>query len=279
MTLYDYGAEALAIYKAPNPNDRYQAWLAYIGSYPELLSFCMLDYIEAGLHPKHIGLKKVFQQRHGVEPVKRAYKHLLVVMQETPELTQRLMPHTPLDIDVIIYHGLGNGAGTATHLNNRPTLLFGIEKIAELKWDSPSRLRALFIHEYVHLYHDSIRDDSIEMTFDDSYDDAYYKLYVEGVATFLEHVALSRKDSQPEWYITCIDKEAELKQAFLRTLKEGDDVTPYFGDWHPPLDIPDSAYFMGMQIISMMNESMSIETIMTLPFNKIKSIIDTYFEV
>jgi hypothetical protein len=85
--------------------------------------------------------------------------------------------------------------------------------------------------------------------------------------------------TQPDWFQTCIDNESRIKHIFIDTLHKDEDVTPFFGDWQPPLGIPESAYFMGMQIISMMHKTMDIKTIMILPFSDIKEAIDRYFEV
>lgn len=279
MTVYDYFYPALGIYQTTQPTKRFQAWIAYINQYPELMNFCMLDYIEEGISPRHVGLKKVFTPHAQVDRMIEAYNNIKAVLNSKDALSQNILPHNPLDLDIIIYHGLGNGAGTATTLDGRKSLLFGIEKIAELSWQSKERISALFVHEYAHLLHDAMRDESIEKTYDNTKDDAYYKLYIEGVATFLEGVVYSRGITQPEWYAMCTKNEPALKQAFLTTLEMGEDIRPYFGDWHPPLTIPESAYFMGMQIVSRLHETLDIKTIMNLPFETIKKAIDRYFEV
>ncbi len=279
MNVYDCFRNVLDIYNNTQTSKRFEAWIAYMKKYPTLLNFCMLDYIEEGLSPRHIGLKKVFHRKVRIDYMMQAYNNLKASVLEAECNVQRIFPHTPIDIDIVLYHGLGNGAGTATVLNKRPTLLFGIEKIADLKWHNPERIGALFMHEYAHLLHHSVREESIEKSYDNPYDDAYYKLYIEGVATFLEGVLYKREVTQPNWFKQCINNEAKIKAAFLKTLELKEDVKPYFGDWNPPLDIPESAYFMGMQIVSMMHETMDIKTIMQLPFDDIKTAINLYFEV
>lgn len=56
------------------------------------------------------------------------------------EATQRLQKRfieafgNDLDVDIILYLGLCNGAGWATSLTGKKTVLLGIEKIIELDW-------------------------------------------------------------------------------------------------------------------------------------------------
>ncbi|MFW5838584.1 MAG: hypothetical protein ACOC1L_01285 [Bacillota bacterium] len=279
MTVYDYFYSAFLVYQTAQPTKRFKAWIAYINQYPALMNFCLLDYIQDGISPRQVGLKKVFTRLVRVDKMIEAYHNIMTILKNKEALSQKIFLHEPLDLDIILYHGLGNGAGTATTLNNRKCLLFGIEKIAALSWQSKARLRALFIHEYAHLLHDFLRTDSIEKTYDNTKDNAYYRLYIEGVATYLEDVVASREVTQTDWYTRCIKNEQLLKQAFLKTLGQDGDVTPYFGDWNPPLNIPESAYFMGMQVVSMMHKTYDIKTIMTLPFTEVKTMINTYFEV
>lgn len=46
-----------------------------------------------------------------------------------------------IDLDIILYLGLCNGAGWATSLDNRNVILLGIEKIVELDWQDKKRCR------------------------------------------------------------------------------------------------------------------------------------------
>lgn len=48
-----------------------------------------------------------------------------------------------LDLDIILYLGLCNGAGWATSLHNKNVVLLGIEKIIELDWCNEEDMFAL----------------------------------------------------------------------------------------------------------------------------------------
>ena len=57
------------------------------------------------------------------------------------------------DINIILYLGLCNGAGWATTLDRKNTVLLGVEKIIELDWGDEANMRALILHEIGHLWH------------------------------------------------------------------------------------------------------------------------------
>ena len=64
------------------------------------------------------------------------------------------------DYNIVIYVGLENGAGWVTEFMGKPSILFGLEAIAELGWYK--KLRGLAIHEFGHLIHWLLRGENIE---------------------------------------------------------------------------------------------------------------------
>ncbi|MCI8364343.1 MAG: hypothetical protein HFG34_05275 [Eubacterium sp.] len=58
-----------------------------------------------------------------------------------------------LDIDIIFYLGLCNGAGWVTEYHGNTVILLGIEKIMELNWCSLDDMYGLIYHELGHVYH------------------------------------------------------------------------------------------------------------------------------
>ncbi len=63
---------------------------------------------------------------------------------------------TELQVQLVFYMGLCNGAGWATTLNGNPAVLLGIEKIVELDWCDKDAMTALIYHELGHIWHGSI---------------------------------------------------------------------------------------------------------------------------
>jgi len=60
-----------------------------------------------------------------------------------------------LEVDIILYLGLCNGAGWVTTVNNQTRILLGIEKIIELNWRKPNDMIGLIYHELGHVYQDT----------------------------------------------------------------------------------------------------------------------------
>ena len=58
-----------------------------------------------------------------------------------------------VDVDVVLYLGLCNGAGWVTDVNGRRSILLGIEKIIELDWCGRDAMTGLIVHELGHAYH------------------------------------------------------------------------------------------------------------------------------
>ena len=56
------------------------------------------------------------------------------------------------DADIVLYIGLCNGAGWVTKIQERTTVLLGIEKIIELDWCGKDDMIGLMIHELGHVY-------------------------------------------------------------------------------------------------------------------------------
>ena len=55
-----------------------------------------------------------------------------------------------VDVDVVLYLGLCNGAGWVTDVNGRRSILLGIEKIIELDWCGRDAMPGLIVHELGH---------------------------------------------------------------------------------------------------------------------------------
>ena len=58
-----------------------------------------------------------------------------------------------LDIDIVLYVGLCNGAGWVTNIGGRDTILLGAEKILELGWQDLDSMYGLIYHELGHAFH------------------------------------------------------------------------------------------------------------------------------
>lgn len=85
-----------------------------------------------------------------------------------------------LDVDIIFYLGLCNGAGWVTEYNGHNVILLGIEKIMELKWCSLDDMYGLIYHELGHIYQKQYG--ILKRTFNNNTDSFLWQLFTEGIA-------------------------------------------------------------------------------------------------
>ena len=122
--------------------------------YPELKRLLILDYESEGLDALESLISSVFNYTN----------ETIELMNETSDMIEEIVKNInnkksnfygeePLDILVVVYHGLGNSAGWATTYQNMPAILLGVEKIVDLEWNSYMKLEDLISHEYAHLIH------------------------------------------------------------------------------------------------------------------------------
>ncbi len=94
------------------------------------------------------------------------------------------------NITLVIYVGIGCGAGWTTTYSGQPSILLGLENIAEQKWHTKSKLQCLISHEIGHLVHMKWRDEW--ETFEKN-EDPLFQLYSEGFAQRCEHVIVGKE--------------------------------------------------------------------------------------
>jgi predicted SprT family Zn-dependent metalloprotease len=231
------------------------------------------DYEEEGLDAYQIALTQVFNYSNETIDLMNETSDLIEdIVKKINKKILNFFPGEKLEVQVIVYHGLGNSAGWATTYQNINTILLGIEKIVELKWNSRMKLEDLISHEYAHLIHSSIVGSLEKYT--DFYKKMVYRVYTEGFATFCENMMNGRELSMPSWYQTCIRMETKLKKEFLYRLEnKQENCLDFFGDWYKVYDIAEAGYFLGLRLITILNQTYSISEIMELDFD----VIDRYF--
>ena len=157
-----------------------------------------------------------------------------------------------LDVDVIFYLGLCNGAGWVTDYRGRKVILLGIEKMMELNWCGIGDMHGLIYHELGHVYQGQYG--VFERTFDNDADSFLWKLFVEGVAMYFEQTLVGNpnyyhqdKNGWKEW---CDSHLKEIKKDFncdLRTMTYANQR--YFGDWVEYDGHSDVGYYLGCQFV------------------------------
>jgi hypothetical protein len=127
-------------------------------------------------------LNNVFLNRSKIEKIGDIFDQI------TQNLESNIISHFQrfLDVEIILYLGLCNGAGWVTDINGRTKVLLGIEKIIELNWDNMNQMLGLIYHELGLVYQKQFG--VLERTFNNLSDQFLWQLFTEGVAMNFEQM-------------------------------------------------------------------------------------------
>ncbi len=176
-----------------------------------------------------------------------------------------------LDVDIILYLGLCNGAGWATSLDGKKTVLLGIEKIIELNWCDLQSMSSLIYHELGHIWHDMVGN--LYLTTDKQSEKSIWQLYQEGVAMYCEQLLCNNfsfyHQNNDGWLNWCTKNKEALFFEYIRRVEDGESTQVFFGDWCNYQGYSDIGYYLGCELVkSLLNKyslneiaNLSIETI------------------
>lgn len=157
-----------------------------------------------------------------------------------------------LDVDVIFYLGLCNGAGWVTRYHGRKSVLLGIEKIIELDWCGIDDMRGLIYHELGHVY--QAQYGILERSFCSDTDRFLWQLFTEGIAMYFEQVLVGDENYYHQdkngWKKWCDAHLEAIKADFDRDLQTMTFAGQcYFGDWVVYNGHGDVGYYLGCQFV------------------------------
>lgn len=203
-------------------------------------------------------------------------KSFNAVIDKLNENLSKLFDSEP-DINIILYLGLCNGAGWATTLDGKNTVLLGIEKIIELNWGDETNMRALILHEIGHLWHKL--NGNLYLPDFTKRRKAIQQLYQEGVAMVCEQILCGEefyhqdKDGWLEW---CYDNENDIKKEYLRHLDEKESVQDFFGDWCSYNGHSDVGYFLGCRFVRHLMRTRSLKEIANMKYRAINKVFTEF---
>lgn len=255
--------------------DKLSLWEEYYHSnYEEIEKKCKGDYEEEGYDWKKIALTKVFNR------VEEDYLYMAMayenIMQALKDIDVRVKETFNIDIDIniVIYAGLGTAAGWVTEYEGKRAVLFGIDKIAELRWETIEQLNSLVCHELCHVVHFDIRGEVIpSWAKNNKYNFGLWNIYEEGFAQYFQEIlGNSTVDSRGEgWALKCKAKEKELKNLYLEALKdENKGVNDFYGDWFKVLGLSDVGYYLGSKLIGELHENYDVRYIAVMSTEEIE---------
>ncbi|MDR2590724.1 MAG: hypothetical protein LBC71_07050 [Oscillospiraceae bacterium] len=190
-------------------------------------------------------------------------------LQVTENMSKRIeeVLGTDLQVDIIFYVGLCNGAGWATELNGKPAVLLGVEKIIELDWCDDESMTALIHHELGHIWHFSLHDISKQ------YSHSVVKLFCEGVAMHFEQLILGDfnyyHQSKNGWLDWCQANRTEIKFEFFRRVNANESTQDFFGDRCNYQGYSDVGYYLGCEFVKWLVQRYPFAEIAKLDYDSV----------
>ena len=243
------------------PVDRQiEAWATdYMAAWPDLLAKQQACYAEDGEDWRRVAREIVFPHLAGrLVGMEEAHGNLLALVEPVHARAQRILGFER-DIVVVIYAGIGCGAGWATTYQDLPAILFGLENAAEEGWTGPEALTGLIAHEIGHVAHYLWRQqrDIPEGS------GAWWQLYSEGFAQRCEHLIMNDESwhmacTMEGWQDWCQANEGWLATEYLRVVDAGESLRPFFGSWYDLRGWKQTGYFLGHCVIQRLEAGMDL---------------------
>lgn len=189
-------------------------------------------------------------------------------IQATQQLRERFIERfsCDLEVDIILYLGLCNGAGWATSVNGKKTVLLGIEKMIELNWCDLQSVSSLIYHELGHLWHEQVGN--FKLSTNKQSEKSIWQLYQEGVAMYCEQLMCNdfsfyhqNKEGWLEW---CIKNKEALLHEFMRRVEQEESTQPFYGDWSHYQGYSDVGYYLGCEFIKSLLTKYSLTEVTNL---------------
>ena len=173
--------------------------------------------------------------------------------------------------------GLGNGAGWATTLNGKPTVLLGIEKIVELHWCSEDDMNGLVLHELGHVYAAQFGT-SLSPSREQR---LLAQLFSEGIAMVFEQELVGNPNYFHQnvngWTTWCHEHLSAIAHCFAAESPSLTRETQrYFGDRVSFEGYPDVGYYLGARFVRFLMEKMTFDEVLCLPLSQIQQSFDAF---
>ena len=253
------------IKKTPLP-ERPEAWEDLImKDYPELLEKLIDDYRSNQVDWKKVSKEKVFPfLEDRFLDMYEAHDNLMEIL---PGLIARFERETDRAIHgyLVIYVGIGCGAGWVTEYRGKPAILLGLENVAECCWHKPEALLGLLAHELGHLYQKQVREEKIGQ----DHFSSFTQLFEEGFAHWFEmklrnkeqtHIAVGINPSG--WDKWCEENKSFLAKRFLNKTSRKEDTSEFFGHWQGIYGWKSCGFYLGyLYVKSLFEKGYSIEEV------------------
>lgn len=192
----------------------------------------------------------------------------------TDKLNDKIKKHfdNELDVDIVLYLGLCNGAGWVNNINGRAVILLGIEKILELNWCDEDSMYGLIYHELGHVYHKQYGE--FEQHSEDNERNFVWQLFNEGIAMYFEQILVGDTNyfhqNKNGWLDWCEENFQQIVANFYSDLPTMTRFNQrYFGDWVDYYGRSDVGYFLGAKFVQHLCDKIGFEQLIEMGIDEI----------
>jgi hypothetical protein len=235
----------------------------HMAAWPELLAKQIQDYGSQGEDWRAIARQKVFPfLAERLPAMGTAHKNLRDLSGPLYARAREVLGFESEAV-IVIYAGIGCGAGWVTTYQDTPAILFGLENIAECGWSQPPALSGLVAHEIGHLAHFHWRAQQGAPPGSGP----WWQLYEEGFAQRCEHLVQGtetwhmNEGGEGNWLAWCQGHKGWLAAEFQQMADEGKPVRPFFGSWYDIRGHSQTGYYLGHELICELESSMDLRQI------------------
>ena len=184
-----------------------------------------------------------------------------------------------IDVEIVLYLGLCNGAGWVAEIENKVYCLLGIEKILELNWYDMNSLYGLIYHELGHVYQKQYG--VLEREFDNNKHQFLWQLFTEGIAMYFEQTLIADYEyyhqDKNDWKAWCDNHIKLIAQDFNNELDIMTfDNQSYFGDWVYYGGYSDVGYYLGTKFIQYICKQYVFDEILSFNIDIVEKLFNEY---
>lgn len=260
-------------------------WKEYInGIYPDMVNLCLEDLkesIDTGLITFEMDILPLLNEIMINNDLRNKVQDSFKEVTNDLEEKVKLKFGKTLDVEIILYLGMCNGAGWVTTLNSKTVVLLGIEKIMELEWCDIDSMYGLIYHELGHVY--QAQYGILDRTFDNNRYNYLWQLFTEGIAMYFEQVLVGDfnyyhqdKNGWKEWCDMHINQIKEDFNNDLETMTFDDQR--YFGDWVNYYNHNDVGYYLGARFLQFICQRYVFDDVLSFDIDVVDKLFKEFLE-
>ena len=261
----------------------FEKWFQYIDSInPDLKQLCFDDYNEVIKSGEYTFEKDYLPILNNVLKDLNLRNKMIESFESTTKNIEETIYNKlgrSVDVVVLLYVGLGNGAGWVTNVGKDTYCLLGAEKIMELNWCDKASMYGLIYHELGHVYQEQYG--ILERDFDNNRHKYLWQLFTEGIAMYFEQLLVGDFQYYHQdicgWKNWCDNNLDQIKLDFTNDL---DNMTfenqRYFGDWVKYKDHSDVGYYLGTKFIHYICKEYNFNDILAFEIDKVEELYNKF---